>query len=45
MEEEEQRFIIKYLWMKDLGAKRTHQELVITLGDDADEVSQIKIVL
>jgi hypothetical protein len=45
MEKEEQRFVIKYFWMKDWGAKRIHQELVITLGDDVYGVSQIKIWL
>jgi hypothetical protein len=39
MEKEEQRFVIKYLWMKDWGAKRIHQELVTRLGDDAYRVS------
>jgi hypothetical protein len=43
MKREEQRFLIKYLWMKDWGSKRAHQKLVITLGGDAYDQSQIKI--
>jgi hypothetical protein len=39
---EEQRFFIKYLWMKNWGSKEIYQELVITLGADAYGRSQIK---
>jgi hypothetical protein len=42
MEKEEQRFIIKYFWMKQWGAKRIHQQLVTRLGDDIYGVSQLK---
>jgi hypothetical protein len=45
MEKEKQRFVIKYLWMKDWGAKEIHQEPVTTLGEDAYGVSQINIWL
>jgi hypothetical protein len=45
MEKEEQRFLIKYSWMKNWGSKAIHQELVITLRDDAYGRSQIKIWL
>jgi hypothetical protein len=43
MEKEEQRFVMKFLWLKGWGAKRIHEELIITLGDDSHGVSQIKI--
>jgi transposase len=45
MEKEEQRFVMKFLWLKDLGAKRIREELMSTLGDDLYGVSQIKIWL
>jgi hypothetical protein len=45
MEKDEQRFVIKYFWMKDWRAKRIHQERAATLGEDAYAVSQIKIWL
>jgi histone-lysine N-methyltransferase SETMAR len=45
MEKEEQRFVIKYFWMKNWGAKKIYQELVTTLGADAYSRSQIKIWL
>jgi hypothetical protein len=45
MEKEEQRFMMKFLWLKDWGAKRIHNELMSTLGDDSYGVSQIKIWL
>jgi hypothetical protein len=35
MEKEEQRFVMKFLWLKDWGAKRIHEELMNTLGDDS----------
>jgi transposase len=44
MEKEQQRFVIKFLWLKGWGAKRLHEELS-TLGDDSYRVSQIKIWL
>jgi hypothetical protein len=43
MEKEEQRFVMKFLWLKGRGAKRIHEELMSTLGDDSYAVSQIKI--
>jgi hypothetical protein len=43
MEKEEQRFLIKYFWMKNSGSTKVHQKLVITLGADAYGRSQIKI--
>jgi hypothetical protein len=42
MEREEQIFVMKFLWLKGQGAKRIHQELMSTLGDDSYAVSQIK---
>jgi hypothetical protein len=45
MEKEEQRFVMKFLWLKDWGAKRIHEELMNTLGDDSCAISQIKIWL
>jgi hypothetical protein len=36
---------MKFLWLKSWGAKRIHEELMSTLGDDSDGVSQIKIWL
>jgi hypothetical protein len=45
MEKEEQRFLIKYLWMKNWGSTKINQELVTTLGADAYGRSQIKIWL
>jgi hypothetical protein len=43
MEKEGQRFAMKYLWLKGYGAKKIHEELVSTLGDDSYGISQIKI--
>jgi hypothetical protein len=43
--EEEQKFIITYLWMKGWGSKEIHDELITTIGDDASGLSQIKIWL
>jgi transposase len=42
MEKEEQRFVMKFLWLKGWGAKRIHEKLMSTLGDDSYRVSQIK---
>jgi hypothetical protein len=44
MEKQEQRFLIKYFWVKK-GAQKIHQEFVITLRTDAYGWSQIKIWL
>jgi hypothetical protein len=35
MEKEEQRFVMKFFWLKGWGAKRMHEELISTLGDDS----------
>jgi hypothetical protein len=35
IEKEEQRFVMKFLWLKGLGANRIHGELMSTLGDDS----------
>jgi hypothetical protein len=43
MEKEQQRFVMKFLWLKGWGAKRIHKRLMSTLGDDSERVSQIKI--
>jgi hypothetical protein len=45
MEKEEQRFVMKFLWLKGWGAKKIHEELMTTLGDDSYGVSQLKISL
>jgi hypothetical protein len=45
MEKEEQRFMMKFRWMKGWGAKRIHEERMSTVGDDSYEVSQIEIWL
>jgi transposase len=45
MEKEEQRFVVKFLELKGWGAKRIHEELMSTLGDDSYGVSQMKIWL
>jgi hypothetical protein len=42
MEKGEQRFLIKYSWVKNWGSKAIHQELVITLEADAYGRFQIK---
>jgi hypothetical protein len=34
MEKEEQKFVMKFLWLKGRGAKRIHEELMSTFGDD-----------
>jgi hypothetical protein len=45
MEKEEQRFVVKFLWLKRWESKKIHQELVNTLRDDAHWPSQVKIWL
>jgi hypothetical protein len=35
MLKEEQRFVMKFLWLKRWGAKRIQKELMSTLGDDS----------
>jgi hypothetical protein len=45
MHKEEQRFIIRYFWTKGWGSKKLHEELMVTLGDDAYHLSQIKALL
>jgi hypothetical protein len=45
MEKGEQRFMMKFLWLKCWGVKRIHDELMSILGDDSYAVSQIKIWL
>jgi hypothetical protein len=45
MEKEEQRFVVKFFWLKGRGSKNIHQELMSTLGDDTHGLSQIKIWL
>jgi hypothetical protein len=36
---------MKFLWLKGSGAKRIHEELMSTLGDDSYVIFQIKIWL
>jgi transposase len=45
MEKEEQKFVVKFFWMKGWGSKTVHQERMSTPGDDAYGLSQIKIWL
>jgi hypothetical protein len=45
MEKGQQRFVMRFLWLKGWGAKRIHEELMSPLGDDSYWVSQIKIWL
>jgi hypothetical protein len=45
MGKEEQRFVMKSLWLKGWGAKKMHEEPMSTLGNDSYRVSQIKIWL
>jgi hypothetical protein len=45
MRKEEQRLVMKFLWLKGWGAKKIHEELMNTLGDDSYGVYQIKIWL
>jgi hypothetical protein len=42
MEKEEQRFVVKFFWLKGWGSKKIHQELISTFGDDAYGLSHIK---
>jgi hypothetical protein len=35
MEREEQRFAVRFFWLKGWGSKEIHQELMGTPGDDA----------
>jgi transposase len=42
MEKEEQRFVMKFPWLKDWGTKRIFEELMSRLGNDSYGVSQIK---
>jgi hypothetical protein len=41
MEKEEPKFAIKCFWMKDCGSQKIQDELLITLGDDAQGRDQI----
>jgi hypothetical protein len=45
MAKEEQGFVMKFLWLKDCGAKQIHEKLMSTLGDDSYRVCQMKIWL
>jgi hypothetical protein len=42
MEKSEQRFIIKFFFMKGLGAKATHKELTAVLATTAYSLPQVK---
>jgi hypothetical protein len=42
MEKSEQRFIIKFFFMKGLGAKATHKELTAVLGTTAYSLHEVK---
>jgi hypothetical protein len=43
MEKKEQRFVVKFVWLKRWGSKKIHQKLMSTLRDNASGLSQIKI--
>jgi hypothetical protein len=43
MEKEEQGFVMRFPELKGWGAKRIHEELMNTFGDDSYAVFQIKI--
>jgi hypothetical protein len=45
MEKKEQKFVMKFLWLKGWGTKRIHEELISTLGDNSYRFSQIKMWL
>jgi hypothetical protein len=45
MEKKEQRFVVKFVWLKGWGSKKRHEELMSTLRDDASGLSEIKIWL
>jgi hypothetical protein len=45
MEKKEQRFVVKFFWLKGWGSKKILQELMGTLRDDAYGLPQIKIWL
>jgi hypothetical protein len=45
MEKEEQRFVIKFVWLKGWGSTKIRQELMRALGDNAHAPSPIKIWL
>jgi hypothetical protein len=42
MEKSEQRFVIKFFFLKDLSSKAIHRELITVLGSTAYSLSQIK---
>jgi hypothetical protein len=42
MEKSEQRVVIKFLWMKGLGARRIHTKLSQDLGDDCHSPAAIE---
>jgi hypothetical protein len=42
MEQHEQRFVIKYFWLKQWGCKAIHHELTSALGGSAYSLSQVK---
>jgi hypothetical protein len=37
VEKEEQRFIVKFFWLKGSGSKKLHHGLMSPLGDDAEK--------
>jgi hypothetical protein len=42
MEKSEQRFVIKFLFLKGLGAKAIHRKLIAVLASTAYLLSQVK---
>jgi hypothetical protein len=45
MEKGEQRFVVKFVWLKGRESKKIHQDPMSTPGYDAYKLSQIKIWL
>jgi hypothetical protein len=42
MEKSEQKFIVKFLFLKGLGSKTIHRKLTAVLGSTAYSLTQIK---
>jgi hypothetical protein len=42
MEKSEQRFVVKFFFLKGLGSKAIHREIIAVLGSTAYSLTQIK---
>jgi hypothetical protein len=38
----EQRLVVRFLWMKELGNGRIHTELIAVIGDDCYSLASIE---